>query len=85
MGALLGVGGGVILVPALVLGFKVPLEEAVPASLMCVVASSCGAAASYVTLGMEQQQRLVLFPFACRRRATPRGEGARRATTGPNV
>ena len=47
-GALLGVGGGVILVPTLVLGFKVPLEDAVPASLMCVVASSCGAAASYV-------------------------------------
>lgn len=48
MGALLGVGGGVLLVPLLVLGFKVPLEEAVPASLMCVVASSCGASASYV-------------------------------------
>lgn len=47
-GALLGVGGGVILVPALVLGFHVPLEEAIPASLMCVVASSCGAAASFV-------------------------------------
>ena len=47
-GALLGVGGGVILVPTLVLGFHVPLEDAVPASLMCVVASSCTAAASYV-------------------------------------
>jgi uncharacterized protein len=47
-GALLGIGGGVVLVPTLVLGFGVPLEEAVPASLMCVVASSCAAAASYV-------------------------------------
>jgi hypothetical protein len=47
-GALLGVGGGVVLVPLLVFGFGVPLEEAVPASLMCVVASSCAAAASYV-------------------------------------
>ncbi|MBN1205107.1 MAG: sulfite exporter TauE/SafE family protein [Myxococcaceae bacterium] len=47
-GALLGIGGGVVLVPLLVLGFGVPLEEAVPASLMCVVASSCAAAASYV-------------------------------------
>lgn len=45
---MLGVGGGVILVPLLVLGFKVPLEEAIPASLTCVVASSCGAAAHYV-------------------------------------
>ena len=48
VGALLGVGGGVILVPALVLGFHVPLVDAVPASLMCVVASSCGASASYL-------------------------------------
>jgi uncharacterized membrane protein YfcA len=48
LGAMLGIGGGVVLVPALVLGFGVPLEEAVPASLMCVVASSCSAAASYV-------------------------------------
>ncbi|HSP77717.1 MAG TPA: sulfite exporter TauE/SafE family protein [Myxococcaceae bacterium] len=52
MGALLGIGGGVILVPALVLGFHVPLEEAVPASLMCVVASSSAAAASYVDRGL---------------------------------
>lgn len=48
LGALLGIGGGVVLVPALVLGFDVPLEQAVPASLMCVVASSCSAAATYV-------------------------------------
>lgn len=47
-GALLGIGGGIVLVPALVLGLGVPLAEAVPASLMCVVASSCAAAASYV-------------------------------------
>ncbi|WP_224246345.1 sulfite exporter TauE/SafE family protein [Hyalangium gracile] len=47
-GALLGIGGGVVLVPALVFGFHLPLEEAVPASLMCVVASSCASAASYV-------------------------------------
>jgi len=47
-GAMLGIGGGVVLVPLLVVGFNLPLEEAVPASLMCVVASSCAAAASYV-------------------------------------
>src|SRR5690606_8682171 len=43
-GALLGIGGGVVLVPLLVFGFNVPLEDSVPASLMCVVASSCAAA-----------------------------------------
>lgn len=47
-GALLGIGGGVVLVPLLAFGFGVALEEAIPASLMCVVASSCAAAASYV-------------------------------------
>ncbi|WP_224368294.1 sulfite exporter TauE/SafE family protein [Hyalangium versicolor] len=47
-GALLGIGGGVVLVPLLVMAFHLPLEEAVPASLMCVVASSCASAASYV-------------------------------------
>ncbi len=53
LGALLGVGGGIVLVPVLVLGFHVPLADAVPASLMCVVASSCGAAASYVERGLS--------------------------------
>jgi uncharacterized protein len=48
IGSMLGIGGGVLLVPVLVLGFKVPMEQAVPASLVCVVASSCGAAAGYV-------------------------------------
>ncbi len=48
MGAMLGIGGGVVLVPLLTLGFHLPMEEAVPASLLCVVASSCGAASSYL-------------------------------------
>ncbi|MFL5321585.1 MAG: sulfite exporter TauE/SafE family protein [Myxococcaceae bacterium] len=48
IGSLLGMGGGIMLVPLLVLGFGVPMEEAVPASLVCVVASSCGAAANFV-------------------------------------
>ncbi|RKH13939.1 sulfite exporter TauE/SafE family protein [Corallococcus praedator] len=48
LGSLLGIGGGIVLVPVLVLGFGIPLEQAVPASLMCVVANSCAAAASYV-------------------------------------
>lgn len=48
LGAMLGIGGGIVLVPAMVLFFGIPLEEAVPASLMCVVANSCAAAAGYV-------------------------------------
>jgi uncharacterized membrane protein YfcA len=52
IGALLGIGGGVLLVPILVFGFGVPIGEAVPVSLVCVVASSSGAAASYVEHGL---------------------------------
>lgn len=48
LGSMFGIGGGVLLVPLLVLVFGVPMTEAVPASLMCVVATSCAAAASFV-------------------------------------
>ncbi|HYX92375.1 MAG TPA: sulfite exporter TauE/SafE family protein [Myxococcaceae bacterium] len=48
LGAMFGIGGGVLLVPVLVLVFGVPIADAVPSSLMCVVANSCAAAASYV-------------------------------------
>ncbi len=52
LGAMFGIGGGVLLVPALALVFGVPLADAVPASLMCVVANSCAAAANYVDKGL---------------------------------
>ncbi len=37
-----------MLVPVLVLGFDVPISQAVPASLLCVVANSCASSASHV-------------------------------------
>ena len=64
LGAMVGVGGGVILVPALVLGFQVPLEQAIPASLMCVVASSCGAAANYVEHQMSDVRLALTLELA---------------------
>ncbi len=48
-GALLGIGGGVLLVPLLTLGFHVPLASAVAASLVAVIGTSSGAASAYVT------------------------------------
>ncbi|MGQ0506995.1 MAG: sulfite exporter TauE/SafE family protein [Myxococcaceae bacterium] len=48
VGATLGIGGGAILVPVLVLGFGVPIVDAIPVSLLCVVANSCAASASNV-------------------------------------
>ena len=50
-GALLGLGGGILIVPILTLGFDVPLTTAVGTSLICVIATSTGAAAINVRAG----------------------------------
>jgi uncharacterized membrane protein YfcA len=51
LGALTGLGGGVVIVPMLVLIFHVDLNYAIGASLVSVIATSSGAAASYVKEG----------------------------------
>jgi len=51
LGALTGLGGGVVLVPMLVLLFGVDIRYAIGASLMSVIATSSGAAAAYVREG----------------------------------
>lgn len=51
LGALTGLGGGVVLVPLLTLGFHVDLRYAIGASLISVIATSSGAAAAYVREG----------------------------------
>lgn len=51
LGALTGLGGGVIIVPLLTLGFGVDLRYAIGASLISVIATSSGAAAAYVREG----------------------------------
>jgi uncharacterized protein len=50
-GAMLGLGGGILLVPLLTLGFNVPLPAAVGTSLVCVIATSTGGAAVNVRAG----------------------------------
>jgi uncharacterized protein len=50
-GAMLGLGGGILIVPILTLGFGVPLTAAVGTSLVCVIATSTGAAALNVRAG----------------------------------
>jgi uncharacterized membrane protein YfcA len=47
-GSLLGLGGGVLIVPLLTLGFGLPLREAVGVSLICVIATSSAAAGVYL-------------------------------------
>ncbi|MFI5235480.1 MAG: sulfite exporter TauE/SafE family protein [Gemmatimonadales bacterium] len=51
LGALTGLGGGIIIVPLLTLGFGVDIRYAVGASLVSVIATSSGAAAAYVREG----------------------------------
>jgi uncharacterized protein len=52
LGALTGLGGGVVIVPVLTLLFKVDLRYAIGASLVSVIATSSGAAAAYVREGL---------------------------------
>jgi uncharacterized membrane protein YfcA len=51
LGALTGLGGGVVIVPLLTIGFGVDLRYAIGASLVSVIATSSGAAAAYVREG----------------------------------
>lgn len=48
LGSLLGLGGGIIVVPVLTLLFHVDIRLAVGASIISVIATSSGAAAAYV-------------------------------------
>ncbi len=47
-GSLLGLGGGILIVPLLTLGFGLPLREAVGVSLVCVMMTSSAAAGVYL-------------------------------------
>src|SRR6202167_4916345 len=51
LGALTGLGGGVVIVPALALLFHIDIRYAIGASLVSVIATSSGAAVSYVREG----------------------------------
>lgn len=53
LGALTGLGGGVIIVPLLVMMFHVNIKYAIGASLISVIATSSGAAAAYVREGFS--------------------------------
>jgi len=60
VGALMGIGGGLIIIPLLTLGFGIPMQEAIGASLIGVIATSTGAASKYVKQGLTNI-RLALF------------------------
>src|SRR5215813_6697040 len=51
LGALTGLGGGVVIVPLLTVVFGVDIKYAIGAALVSVIATSSGAAAAYVREG----------------------------------
>ena len=48
LGALLGIGGGLLITPLLTLLFGIPIEQAIAASLVAIIATSSVAASYYV-------------------------------------
>ncbi len=64
LGSLTGLGGGVVIVPLLVLVLGVDLTYAVGASLVAVIATSSGAAATYVREGYSNIRIGMLLEIA---------------------
>ncbi|XGV97149.1 MAG: sulfite exporter TauE/SafE family protein [Leptolyngbya sp. BL-A-14] len=64
LGALTGLGGGVVIVPLLTLLFGVDVRYAIGASLVSVIATSCGAAAAFVKEGYTNLRLGMLLEVA---------------------
>lgn len=60
IGSLIGLGGGIIITPVLVLGFGIDIRYAMGAALASVIATSSGAAAAYLRDGISNM-RIGLF------------------------
>ncbi len=60
VGAILGLGGGILLIPILTIFYGVDLHYAMGASIISVIATSSGAAASYLRTGLSNL-RIGLF------------------------
>jgi len=56
LGALVGIGGGVVIVPTLVLGFGLDIRVAVAASLVAVIATSTSAGSVYLGRGITNMR-----------------------------
>jgi len=64
LGALTGLGGGIVIVPLLTLVFHVHLRYAIGAALVSVIATSSGAAAAYVREGYTNIRVAMLLEVA---------------------
>ncbi|RKT01560.1 sulfite exporter TauE/SafE family protein [Chryseobacterium defluvii] len=56
LGSLTGLGGGVIIIPLLTLGYGVPMHYAIGASLISVIGTSSGAAVAFVKEGFTNMR-----------------------------
>ncbi|RME24062.1 MAG: sulfite exporter TauE/SafE family protein, partial [Candidatus Zixiibacteriota bacterium] len=63
LGGYLGLGGGIILVPALTLLAGVPITAAVPVSLSAIVVNSIAASNEYLKKGMVDFELVVILSF----------------------
>jgi uncharacterized membrane protein YfcA len=64
LGALTGLGGGVVIVPVLTLVFGVDIRYAIGASLVSVIATSSGAASAYLREGYTNMRVGMLLEIA---------------------
>lgn len=64
LGAILGIGGGVFLVPVLALFFQVPMLQAVAAGLVAVIATSSAVASVNVEKGLANMRLGIVLELA---------------------
>ncbi len=64
LGALTGLGGGIVIIPMLTVLFGIDLRYAIGASLVSVIATSSGAAAAYVREGYTNMRLGILLEVA---------------------
>lgn len=64
LGARIGIGGGVVLVPALVVGFGVDPKIAIATSLLAVIATSTAAGSVYVGRGLTNTRLAIALEVA---------------------
>lgn len=64
LGSVLGIGGGIFLVPVLVLYFGVPIHQAVATSLMAIIAASSAVASVNVERGLANMRLGIFFEIS---------------------
>jgi uncharacterized membrane protein YfcA len=64
LGSLLGLGGGIIVIPALTLLFHIDIRYAIGASIVAVIATSSGAAATFVRDGLANLRVAMVLELA---------------------